>query len=594
MLTDFHSLIREPFGPYPTAYVLNDSWLPNASKHPVLKNVLMASGPRGTDITGLDETEHLYATKEAPPDVFFYGELLIESLDWLSERGLEWLEQDLRERDQKMHLQNRPNTSSGLTLRRLYGDTAQEGLRIKVIIRAEKRLEALYLSSKKNPTSMVFVAHPYPGLESKKTIVRRFNVESLEAVTCSLSRNYLLRWRLIHAMDFIKSAEIEQPSMEDLTISYYVAGYKTRILGNKRELYHRYIFDDQDDDIVDRDTGRTMTQRYLRHVSPIDVKGVFAAHAEWILAQQLLVPAGQRLVDIRQWYRFCQDAKRLRRQAREKAPRRKWGLPFGELDESYFTGGVDLSRFNISQEAKKKLQKCLTQKTTKQPSRKKQRTTSPTADDSFGKQPQQPHLNYDSDFSVRSSDSASTDSEDDLPDPDPMLIRTIPTFCWNIPELPSGGFVWHCPAHDCPAYIDLLEPTLENLEGLPPDVAQMLLNKTWENKQDPPVRSAFLRMANKHYQDHLKLANIKIVRVKGDQWTVEWDDPKRCLQERPKVLEPAPAPKPVVKEEEWDSDHLPSHVRRIRRESERLASSHNARRQYTSTRQPSRQGNRRR
>ena len=65
----------------------------------------------------------------------------IPSLDCLSDRGLEYLQRDLREYDQKIHLEYH---RSGLTLQTLYGDKAWVGSRIHVRIACAKTLTAHY------------------------------------------------------------------------------------------------------------------------------------------------------------------------------------------------------------------------------------------------------------------------------------------------------------------------------------------------------------------------------------------------------------------------------------------------------------------
>lgn len=94
-----------------------------------------------------DETEYIVTP---PPDsciakhpVFFSGVLRIESLDWLSEQGLRYLEADFKNYDSKIHLEH---NQSGLTLKSLYGSRPGEGLRIKVEVVYEKVLLAAYLT----------------------------------------------------------------------------------------------------------------------------------------------------------------------------------------------------------------------------------------------------------------------------------------------------------------------------------------------------------------------------------------------------------------------------------------------------------------
>lgn len=75
--------------------------------------------------------------------VVFFGILTIASLDWLSERGFECLQQDLREHDETKHLQH---NQSGLTLQTLYGDKTWKGSRLRVMIAGDKNMLANFLT----------------------------------------------------------------------------------------------------------------------------------------------------------------------------------------------------------------------------------------------------------------------------------------------------------------------------------------------------------------------------------------------------------------------------------------------------------------
>jgi len=98
--------------------------------------------------TSLDDTEFI---GQAPANslaarggkAVFFGVLEIESLEWLSEQGFEYLEKDLQERDEKAHMSH---SKSGLTLRTLYGHRKDEGSHIKVRICCDKSMTAHFLT----------------------------------------------------------------------------------------------------------------------------------------------------------------------------------------------------------------------------------------------------------------------------------------------------------------------------------------------------------------------------------------------------------------------------------------------------------------
>lgn len=94
----------------------------------------------------LDDTEFIISARQGSKSrhnqVDFYGKLEIRSLDWLSSQGKRWLEQDLRERDRKIHFEH---ALSGLTLDSIYGDGVTSGMRITVWIMCEKNMQSRFL-----------------------------------------------------------------------------------------------------------------------------------------------------------------------------------------------------------------------------------------------------------------------------------------------------------------------------------------------------------------------------------------------------------------------------------------------------------------
>lgn len=96
----------------------------------------------------LDQSEYIgsppHGSRIIHNAVLFYGKLEIESLDWLSAQGRQWLETDLRQRDSQL---NQQGGRSGLTLARIYGDVKKEGSRITVWIQGEKNMSVRYLST---------------------------------------------------------------------------------------------------------------------------------------------------------------------------------------------------------------------------------------------------------------------------------------------------------------------------------------------------------------------------------------------------------------------------------------------------------------
>lgn len=100
--------------------------------------------------------------QEAPPSsrivthqVKVIGVLEIERLDWLSGTGREWLESDLRRRDDEKKTAAKP---SQLTLEAIYGDGVNSGSKISIWLKFDKILSAAYMTRPLNFHSVPGVA----------------------------------------------------------------------------------------------------------------------------------------------------------------------------------------------------------------------------------------------------------------------------------------------------------------------------------------------------------------------------------------------------------------------------------------------------
>lgn len=101
-------------------------------------------------IDGVDSFDETELLKEAPStskivinQVRVIGVLEIERLDWLSETGREWLEADVRTRDDEKSFATKP---SQLTLDAIYGDGVNSGSKISVWLKFDKILSAAYMT----------------------------------------------------------------------------------------------------------------------------------------------------------------------------------------------------------------------------------------------------------------------------------------------------------------------------------------------------------------------------------------------------------------------------------------------------------------
>lgn len=85
--------------------------------------------------------------------------------------------------------------------------------------------------------------------------------------------------------------------------------------------------------------------RFPRHVSRAEVIGIFAAHADWILAQHLATAAKTvQKLNIQKWIFFCREVQSARFSASQESVSLGWGSSEnGMIGEDIF----NLSRFGI-------------------------------------------------------------------------------------------------------------------------------------------------------------------------------------------------------------------------------------------------------
>jgi hypothetical protein len=171
-------------------------------------------------------------------------------------------------------------------------------------------------------------------------------------------------------MQAIIATDPDETNVEDRTIDYFVDGYRARFAAGyaKKNLFHRLIFNPESLD-VDSD-GNTTKRRHLRPVHRAEIRGIFASQAEWILKDQI-DRKEKNFLNVKDWYRFCQQAVIGRREAKQNSKR--WGRAYGEhsdADDSDDAGRVDFRRAGVSVEKADEYKRSLQRKIKKKPKRK--------------------------------------------------------------------------------------------------------------------------------------------------------------------------------------------------------------------------------
>ncbi|TFK65997.1 hypothetical protein BDN72DRAFT_844913 [Pluteus cervinus] len=541
-------LLSEPFGPYEDGLILSQEY-PLRGNPLDLHSFLLEIENQST---GFDETEFLLTP---PPNsrvhqhpVYMFGVLKIKSLGWLTECGQLWLERNLRERDQKIN----GVAQSRLTLRGIYGNRPGEGSHISVWLKCEKLFAANYMTATvdEGPTNLQVTSKTKVNSGHNRV----YNVKSMEISCESLSRKFLMRYRLVALISYITS-QSSTTSVEDRTPDWLIQKYLSTIVGT--DLKHRIIhLDPKDDSDVDED-GQTRRPRHIRHVSRAEVYSVFAEHAEWILAQQL-APHGARhhKINLIAWINFCETVRDARKRGNLNLP-----LPWGGGPQNYSSFEEKLAEFGANEEIwRNKIENARNSKS--KPSTSKSTPTSRLSEEldflPVVPPPPRPQISfqYDPDFSEESTP-GETDSSESETESSRRLAAQIPRFCWHPPNLPIGCLTWYCPgsfpsAHPpsipvdpspassdptsastststqtspprqkpirptpyrCSYSINFLKISEENLQYVTPDQAEMLQKRRWNSVNDKDVQDAFVRMVSEHYKVHIQEAGVQIVQL---------------------------------------------------------------------------------
>lgn len=514
--------------------------------------------------------------------IVFRGVVEIERLDWLSPRGKALVLEDLRQRDIKIHSHTANHPTSDLTLEAVYRRdpvirSTGKGRTIKLLIQGEKRMTALFMTCKfgqsvgpLSPTltswilsgynahgaaphdrrqvslnCIAFMLH-HPHARSR---ARRYEVASMNIELFNLSQNFLTRYRLVAAMRFIVDFDPDKTKIEHRDINYFVDGYMARCAaGYETDDAHslrpshinyqkRLIFNP-----AHSADGTASKPRHLRRLHRSEITGLFAAHAEWILHDQLNLSPQKKFLDIESWAAFCRTVAADRRQA--KAQGIRWGRASAEDSDTDGTDGeVDFARVGLPAAQEKIFRDRL--EDTLRNMRKKARASSlaknrkkvwactlllsnhsfiwaqqaasvaPSVSDHESPMEVEVEMEatFDSDFSVPSSSSApsSSDEDGDSEPPNPDIAALLPPEIWVPPRLPGYDFRWRCPVDRCSYVIDMLHLTAENTRSLRPNTALLLQKKRWTNLTSSPVLNAFHDMVDDHYKDHLARVGLHFI-----------------------------------------------------------------------------------
>lgn len=151
------------------------------------------------------------------------------------------------------------------------------------------------------------------------------------------SQNFIMRYRLWALINNIVEADANTTPIHKRTLRWLVERSLEKLRSDDpefRDIAARY---NDGEDGGDEESGESSSENEggganhpfrPRHISPSEVKGIYASQAEWLLAQQL-APRHKNnwKVNMKGWVEFCRNIQLARREAGRHGVR--WGLPFG-------------------------------------------------------------------------------------------------------------------------------------------------------------------------------------------------------------------------------------------------------------------------
>lgn len=135
-----------------------------------------------------------------------------------------------------------------------------------------------------------------------------------------MSQNFLERYRLRALIVELIDLDHGETALADRNVDWLIDRYFEHII--PRDLNNRITTDPS----LEREV--LLEPRHLRHTSHAEIRGYFASHAEWLLANQLAslsTSSNVKLIDIRQWISFCLQVRIEVADAKRNGVR--WGVP---------------------------------------------------------------------------------------------------------------------------------------------------------------------------------------------------------------------------------------------------------------------------
>ncbi|KAI6046518.1 hypothetical protein EDC04DRAFT_1479360 [Pisolithus marmoratus] len=518
-------LLQRPLGPYHDKDVLSEACRSPGQPKLFLYSFVLEHNGR---VIGLDQSETpLEGGGEDHRKFRFRGTLKIGDPDWLSDWGVKLVEAELDLRWAECAMREGWRRGPPLTLKGLFDNRllkysgserhdSDDDCELLLRIQGERGQPAVFMRADPAKDGLLW---------SSKDQFRQYEVLTMDVATYSFSENYFWRYRLLALMQKI-AEQYRYVPIETRDPGWFVDKYIMDFAYPEEDKQPRTIYDSADSDLDEERVPRTPRQPLLVHKS--EILGLFAAHAEWLVTNE--VARRNKIFDVKVWDRFRKRVKRERREAARNGG--IWGWPVGQEPQV-----EDLMSSASSEEEEEEdednivkrnpvigkptplVQRKLDIARKKRLANKKRIESSASESESDV----QGHA-YASDFS---GDSESPWEPDESPTVDKEVLRLVPWQFTVPPDPPDATGRWQCPLPSCRYKIDLRHLTEENRRGVDDTVIRHIVRKEWRNVyMDDRVMDGFLQMVRNHYDGHLVEVGVRVVR-EGRRERLERIEPRQ-------------------------------------------------------------------
>ncbi|KAF8274089.1 hypothetical protein EI94DRAFT_985381 [Lactarius quietus] len=294
-------LLKHPFGPYLDETILSRQCKHTSTKRLLLENLMLSykGKPTGLDRTEFDErfvpsnAAHLPPIQSGFP-VMFRGVLPILAVTHLSDKGIEYLDSDFKERVVRSTLNGifSARKYSSFDMKSIFGlkgkkqPAKAEQYEVRVLIQGYMGSRASFMRSDVVTNGLLFHT-----ANATKTSFRVFEVVSLDVQTYKLSRTFLYRHHTLRTMREILSTYKSGVPTHKRTPQWFLEQYLSSFAYPSHRRWSRINSiedaESSDEGPINSDwlsskpaSAQTHRPRHLRIVHKNEVWSIFASHSD--------------------------------------------------------------------------------------------------------------------------------------------------------------------------------------------------------------------------------------------------------------------------------------------------------------------------